>query len=293
MLMLRSARERFAIVAICAGAAGAGAVACTAVTAGAQQRVMDALIAADYASGSLSALQCTASLPELPALPPMPGSTSPRPREWFFAGELGAAGDSHRTYGTVLLRARFVRDAWCAFDLGITAAGTTSGAASGTLDLRYLLGRNSWAPAIELGTSLRTRGTHAADAGAGPDASARLSATTPNLWATTIGRIGEPALGAWWPRLDLRARMYGGVDASSRFQAGGVLVANLLHKPVALLASSEHDGAAARDGLAAAYRMPCCGDFGWLIGRALRHRGGLIQTIEYRLEFAQLVLKAR
>lgn len=271
-------------------------VACIAATAGAQQRVMDALIAADYASGSLSAIQCSASLPELPALPPMPGAAAGanvRPREWFYAAALGAAGDSHRAYGTAVARARFVRDAWCAFDLGITAAGTTSGAVSGTLDMRYLLGRNVWAPAIELGASVRTSGTRARDAGAGPDASARLSATTPNLWAATVGRLGEPALGNWWPRLDLRARLYGGINESSEFQAGGVLVAHLLQKPVALLVSSAHDGAAARDGLGAAYRVPCCGDFGWLLARAVRHRSGRTASTEYRLEFAQLVLSTR
>ncbi len=267
--------------------------ALTAAPVAAQQRVLDPLIAADYASGALTALQCTASLPELPALPSIPGTQIARPREWFYAAALGAAGDSHRTYGTALARARFVRDAWCAFDLGITAAGTTSGAAAGTLDARYLLGRNAWAPAIELGATVRTNGTNASDAGAGPDASARLSATTPNLWAATIGTLGEAVLRDWWPRLDLRARLYSGFDQSSQFQAGGVLVAHLLQKPVALLASSEHDGAAARDGLAAAYRVPCCGDFGWLIARAVRHRGGASPTTEYRLEFAQLVLSTR
>ncbi len=290
MRLVQRALLRRRIATICVG------VVCIAGTAGGQQRVMDALIAADYASGSLSAIQCSASLPELPALPPMPGAAAGsvvRPREWFYAAALGAAGDSHRTYGTAVARARFVRDAWCAFDLGITAAGTTSGAASGTLDVRYLLGRNAWAPAIELGASIRTSGTHASDAGAGPDASARLSVTTPNLWAATVGRVGEPVLGDWWPRLDLRARLYGGIDESSELQAGGVLVANLLQKPVALLVSSAHDGAAARDGLGAAYRVPCCGDFGWLVARAVRHRSGRSSSTEYRIEFAQLVLSTR
>lgn len=290
MWFVRRALLRMRIATICA------AVACIAGAAGAQQRVLDALIAADYASGSLSAIQCSASLPDLPTLPQMPGAAAGsvvRPREWFYAAALGAAGDSHRTYGTALARARFVRDAWCAFDLGITAAGTTSGAASGTLDVRYLLGRNVWAPAIELGVSLRTSGARASDAGAGPDASALLSATTPNLWATTVGRVGEPVLGDWWPRLDLRARLYGGIDESSELQAGGVLVAHLLQKPVALLVSSAHDGASARDGLGAAYRVPCCGDFGWLVARAVRHRSSRTASTEYRFEFAQLVLSTR
>lgn len=263
-------------------------VAVGAESAGAQQRVFDALIAADYASAALTALQCTASLPELP---PLPGAVGPRPQEWFFAAALGAAGDSHRSYGTALARARFVRETWCAFDLGITAAGTTSGAASATLDTRYLLMRNVWAPAIEIAASAKTGGANASDAGAGPGASARLSATTPNLWAMTIGRLGEPALGDWWPRLDLRGRLYGGVDESSQFQAGGVIVANILHKPIALLGGSEYDGPAARDGIAAAYRVRCCGDFGWLIARAVRHRRGSVHSTEYRLEFAQLVIR--
>jgi hypothetical protein len=150
-----------------------------------------------------------------------------------------------------------------------------------------------WAPAIELAASVRGGGTHASDAGPGPNASARLSVTTPNLWALTIGRIGEPTLGHWWPRLDLRGRLYGGVDESSAFQAGGVIVANLLQKPVALLVGSEHDGPAARDGAAAAYRLRCCGDFGWLIARAVRHRRGSVHSTEYRLEFAQLVIRTQ
>ena len=83
-------------------------------------------------------------------------------------------------------------------------------------------------------------------------------------------------------------------------QAGGVLVANLLHNAVSVMASTEQaTGGAqvgwphARDGLALAYRINCCSDFAWLVARAVRHRAGATHSIEYRLELAHLGLGVR
>lgn len=327
-------RAGFVATAVCVAA-------CVAASpAAAQYRVIDAITLADIASGSLTALgaSCKSTsvptpgdLPPIPGLAPLPGLT---PKQLYFAAaggfgvfETDAAGLGGRGVGLAEARAHWVPPSMCRFDGFVGVNGTTLGALSATIEGRLLLlpGR-AFAPALELVAAEGMGGSGDIE-NLGTRMVARLSATTPNLYALTIGRIGQALIGERFPKLDLRARLYAGWASfrgdywrplpplayeiskdlrvkwgggGSYTEAGGTAQFGTLHVPVSLLVSSEHviggylpvHRPRARDAIGLAYRLPGFNKNSWLVARVERRRD-LVTTTSYRLEVAHLALGAR
>lgn len=316
-----------------------------AMPAVAQQRIADALSFADIASGSLTGLAAACDrtrqaprggvspmLPELPMLPM--GGPSPSNRQFYFAAAAGAAvldmdaalRDGHGV-GQFQARAHFVPRALCWLDAFAVVYASTSSALAGTVQLRILPLPDSWfAPAIELAAGQIFGGANEPGQ-IDLKFSARVSATTPNLYALTIGRVTEMLLHEQSPKLDFRARLFVGrasfaedywmqnvvcADVGGNTclrmsrngggvynEIGGTAFVSMLHIPVSLLATTEQiDGVIpisrppARESLGLAFRLPGHNRNLWLVARVERFRDR-VTTNGFRLELTQLLLGAR
>ena len=300
----------------------------------AQQRSIDAITLADLASGSLTSLGgCVASAPligpgggaptVIAGLPSLPGSgPSPSERRWYFSGSLGAVtalkavgvADTRRpALAIATARAHFVPANSCAFDAFVTGRTTVTTAAAIVAEARWFFSPGSpVAPALEVGLGAGTVGAHAGDVGMHPDATLRLAATTPNLYPLSVGPIMDRLLGWRSPRLELRARIFGGgavgiqrepgvaYTAGAVSQVGGTGMFSLLHFPVALVGGVTRAlGAIPRDQMQSsetvglAYRLNCCDDNLWFVPRITHEAGRDIKRILYSFELAHLLIGAR
>lgn len=293
----------------------------------AQQRSLDAITLGDIASGSLSSLSLcgtqaprrAAIQPEIPGLPTIPGDSGPVARDWHFAGALGGAAgvrDAQRTGArSVALasgRVHFTPRATCAFDAFLTVRGSAPTAAAAVAEFRWVVApRIGSVPAIEAGIGATTGGARAGDADVRPDATLRVTASTPNL-----AIFGDPILSRLFghraPRLDVRARFFGGAalpvqaepdgTKSTKIfsQVGGTGLFSVLHFPVALVAGIERSAGEvpagrplSRETGGLAWRPRCCNDNAWIVARATRLTGNGTAVTAWSLEFAHLLAGSR
>jgi hypothetical protein len=300
----------------------------------AQQRSIDAITLADLASGSLTSLGGCAGNSQttgpgggtptvIAGLPSLPGSgPNASERQWYFSGSLGAVAalkavgvDDTRRPPLVVAAARthFVPANSCAFDAFLTARTAIATAAAVVAEARWFFTPGSpAAPALEAGIGLATRGEHAADAGIHPDATLRFAATTPNLYPLSVGPIMDRLLGWRSPKLEVRARIFGGgavgiqrepgvAQASGAVsQVGGTGLFSLLHFPVSIVGGvTQALGAIPRDQMQAsrtvglAYRLNCCERNLWLVVRISDEAGRDIKRTSYSFELAHILLGGR
>ena len=300
----------------------------------AQQRSIDAITLGDLASGSLTSLGgCVASsllngpgggAPSgIAGLSAIPGSgLGPSERRWYMSGSLGAVSwlkasgvtDTRRPpLGVASARMHFVPLNSCAFDAFVTGRTTVTTAAAIVAEARWFFSPGlPAAPALEVGLGAGTIGAHAGDVGIHPDATLRLAATTPNLYALSVGPVMDRLLGWRSPKLELRARVFGGgavglqtesgvaKTAEPVSQVGGTGLFSLLHFPVSIvggvtraLGAIPRDQVQSSETFGIAYRINCCDRNAWLVIRTSRELAHDIKRTSYSMELAHLMLGAR
>lgn len=190
-------------------------------------------------------------------LTPIPGSANPSDRRWYAAGFVGAivtrevpaTGD--REIETRVSGSGRLHYAACSVDVFVTGTAVTSPAAAITSEVRWnIVPGSSLAPGLEIGLGVFTDKARATDLAVNQNTTLRLGATTPNLYALTLGPILHGIIGDGYPRFDIRARLWTGeasllqkdqgIYLRTPFpQVGVTLPIPVLHFPFSLLLAKE------------------------------------------------------